>query len=255
MGTAVHHHDNQPWYAFWGNRYTGNQPPFYDKTKLPWVKTLEDNWEIMRDELLDLLEAEPDRLQPYYINKTMSFPPKHWKTLGLIFWNLIIEENCKKCPNTVRLLKEIGGVTSFSISVLEPGSNINPHQGDTDAIIRCHVGLVIPGTLPDLGFQVGNEIRAWEPGKALPFCDAITHTAWNHTKKRRIIINMDVMRPEFVKRQNRVCAHVLASCYLQMLYPRFPILSEASGYFRNTVYHLVRLYILLYLPIQKWLRS
>lgn len=251
MGDTINKQQTKPWYSVWGNRYSGTQPPFYDKSTLPWIKTLEDNWEVMRDELMALLESEPDRLKPYFINKTMAFPPNHWKTLGLYYWNLKIHENCVKCPKTVQLLRTIGGITSFSISVLEPGSNINPHQGDTDAIIRCHVGLVIPGTLPDLGFQVGPEIRAWEQGKALPFCDAITHTAWNHTKKRRVIINLDVMRPEFVKRQNGICAHVLASSYLQMLYPRFPFLGETKGYVRKLIYHVCRFLILAYLPLQR----
>lgn len=251
MGATMEKSTPTPWYSVWGKRYAGDQPPFYDTTQLPWVKILEDNWEIMRDELMGLLASEPDRLKPYHINTSMSFPPEHWKVLGLYYWNLIMVENCKKCPRTVQLLRSIGGVTSFSISVLEPGSNINPHQGDTDAIIRCHVGLVIPGTLPDLGFQVGNEIRAWEEGKALPFCDAITHTAWNHTSKRRVILNLDVMRPEYLKQQNSICAHVLASSWLQMLYPRFPFLAETSGYLRKVFYHGCRYALLVYLPVQR----
>ncbi len=149
----------KPWYSVWGGRYTGSQPPFYDKNQFSWVKTLEDNWEIMRDELLALSEEKPNRLQPYFISETMSFPPKNWKTMGLYYWKYKVHRNCNKCPETIKILKSMPNVTSFSMSVLEAGSNINPHQGDTDAIIRCHVGLIVPGTLPDLGFQVGSEIR------------------------------------------------------------------------------------------------
>ena len=143
------------------------------------------------------------------------------------------------------------GLTSFSINVLEPGSNINPHQGDTDAVVRCHVGLIVPGTLPNLGFQVGSEIRGWEEGKALPFCDAITHTAWNHTKKRRVILVLDVIRPKYFHEQDGVCAHVLASSVLQMLYPRLPFLANRSGYAKKIVYHFFRLAIRLVLPLQR----
>lgn len=241
----------KPWYSVWGERYDGSQPPFYEKDQLPWIEILENNWKTMRDELVRLAEGEPDRLKPYFINKTMSFPPKHWKTMGLFYWKYKIHRNCKKCPETIKVIKSIPNITSFSMSVLEPGSNINPHQGDTDAVIRCHVGLIVDGDLPELGFQVGSEIRAWEEGKALPFCDAITHTAWNHTNQRRVVIILDVMRPEFAHKTNRICAHVLASSALQMLYPRFPFLGQRTGYVRKLIYHTVRVGIIIILPLQR----
>lgn len=242
---------HKPWYSVWGDRYQGDQPPFYNREDLPWTQVMEANWEVMRDELLQLVADKPDRLQPYFINKTMAFPPRHWKTMGLYFWRYKIHRNCKRCPETLKIIKSIGGITSFSISVLEPGSNINPHQGDTDGIIRCHLGLVIPGTLPDLGFQVGDQIKSWEVGKCLPFCDAITHTAWNHTDKRRVIINFDVIRPELAHKKNQICAHVLASSGIQMLYPKFPSLKNKSGYWRKAIYHCIRILVLLLLPIQR----
>jgi aspartyl/asparaginyl beta-hydroxylase (cupin superfamily) len=240
-----------PWYSVWGERYVGDQPPFYTTSNLPWTTIMEDNWEVLRTELLQLIEDKPDRLKPYFINKTMSFPPQHWKTMGLYYWRFRIHRNCRRCPETKKIIKSIGNVMSFSISVLEPGSNINPHQGDTDAIIRCHLGLIIPGTLPDLGFQVGKEIRTWEEGKCLPFCDAITHTAWNHTDKTRVIVNFDVIRPELKHKKNRVCAHVLASSVMQMLYPRISSVKMRSGYWRRAIYHVVRVLILGFLPLQR----
>ena len=241
----------KPWYNVEGGRYSGNEPSFYDPKQLPWVPVIENNWEIMRDELLALMKGRPERLRPYFINKEMSFPPRHWKTMGLYFWKFTMHKNCRKCPKTVKLLKSIPGLTSFSLSVLEAGSNINPHQGDTDAIYRCHVGISIPEGLPNCGFQVGKELRPWEQGKVLPFCDAQTHTAWNHSGERRIILILDVMRPEYVSRQNRICARVLASAVLQMLYQRFSFLRRRSGYLKGALYHISRVVILGILPIQR----
>jgi aspartyl/asparaginyl beta-hydroxylase (cupin superfamily) len=239
------------WYSVFGGRYTGDQPSFYDVKDLPWVPLLEENWEVMRDELLALIEEEPKRLQPYFINKKMSFPPKKWKTMGLYYWKITMHKNCDKCPKTVAIIKSIPGLTSFSVSVLEAESNINPHQGDTDAIYRCHIGVSIPDDLPNCGFQVGKEVRPWKEGKVLPFCDAQMHTAWNNTKERRIIIILDVMRPEYVKHQNSICAHVLASSVVQMLYQRFSFLSGKSGRLKYFLYHTSRIAILGILPIQR----
>lgn len=241
----------KPWYNVFGGRYMGNEPCFYDRNQLPWTKVLEDNWQTIHHEMVQLLEDKPNRLKPYFINKSMSFPPKKWKTLGLYFWKFKMHKNCRRCPDTMQLIKRIPNLTSCSISILEPGSNINPHQGDTDAIIRCHLGLSVPAGLPDCGFQVGKEIRPWENGITLPFCDAQTHTAWNQTGQRRLILIVDVMRDEFASRQNRICAHVLSYSLLQMMYERFSFLGKRTGYFKKFLYHSFRLAILAILPIQR----
>ena len=242
---------SKPWYSIFGGRYRGDHPAFYNREELLWTKILEDNWEVIRDELVGLMEDDPERLQPYKINKSMSFPPNHWKTMGLIFWNIKNHKNCRKCPETMRILKMLPSCTSASLSILESGSNINPHQGDTDAVIRCHMGLVIPGSLPDCGFQVDKEIRPWEEGKTLPFCDAQTHAAWNNTDGRRYVMILDVMRSEFTSKQNQVCAHVLASSALQMLYQRYTWLKRRKRKVKKILYHICRVVLFLYIPFQR----
>ena len=244
----------KPWYNIFGGRYSGDQPFFYDPGDLPWVKILEENWQIIRDELVALPNSQPDRLKPYFINKSMSFPPRQWTIMGLYFWRYTTHQNCRRCPDTVRILSTIAGMTSCSLSVLEPGSNINPHQGDTDAIYRCHVGLSVPRGLPDCGFQVGAEIRGWENGRALPFCDAQTHTAWNQSPERRLIMIIDVVRPEFMGQQNAICAHVLASSVIQMLYQSSPLLNRLPGIVKRTIYGVTQGAIRGYLPVQRRLK-
>ena len=67
----------------------------------------------------------------------------------------------RKCPETAHSASNSDDLLLPSV---EPGANINPHQGDTDAIYRCHLGLSVPGGL-DCGFQVGAEIRGWKEGR------------------------------------------------------------------------------------------
>ena len=250
FGSKHNRQRQKPWFNEFGGRYSGNCPTFYDAKTLPWVKVLEDNWEVIRSELFALMHSKPEQLQPYFINKSMSFPPRSWQTMGLYFWKFIMHGNCRSCPQTVQILQSIPNVVSCSLSLLEPNSNINPHQGDTDAVIRCHLGLSIPDTLPNCGFQVDMEAHSWEEGK-VPFCDARTHSAWNHTDRRRFVMIMDVIRPEFAGQQKNICAHVLASSAMQMLYQRFPRWGVRSGYLKSVIYHLSRWAILVMLPIQR----
>lgn len=208
----------QLWYEIDGERYAGRDPTFYAPEDFPWVKTLEDNWRVIRDEVETLFRRDASRLNPYFVD--LAFPPKQWKTMGFYFWKYRLHANCRACPRTAQILESIPNMTAGSVSVLEAGSNINPHHGDTNAIIRVHLGLSIPAPLPVCGFQVGPDIRRWHEGKALLFCDAHSHSAWNHSAERRVVLIVDVMRPEFADRANAICAHVLATSGLQVLSQR-----------------------------------
>ncbi len=239
----------KPWYEINGERFTGNEPNFYRPEDFPWIKTLEDNWRTIRDEIQTLLARDERRLSPYFIN--LSFPPKQWKTMGIYFWKYKIHKNCRACPQTARLLESLPNMTGGSLSALEPGSNINPHHGDTNAIVRIHLGLSIPAGMPQCGFQVGKEIREWREGKALLFCDAHPHSAWNHSDQRRIVLIVDVMKPEFASQTDAICSHVLATSGLQVLYQQFAVLRRMPRKLKFTIHFFMRTALRVILPLQR----
>ena len=247
---STHNLKRQPTYMFHGGHFSGDEPFFYDRASFPWVKLLEDNWLTIREEIQSLLERNEGRLKPYF-NKTMMFPPAQWKTMGFYFWSYRIHRNCRDCPQTARIVESIPNMTAASLSVLEPGSNINPHQGDTNAIVRTHLALKIPALLPECGLQVGREIREWREGETLLFCDAHSHTAWNRSPQRRLVLIVDVMRPEFADRTNAICSHVLGSLLVQALYQRSRLLNRLSGRVKYVVHFICRNVIRVLLPIQR----
>jgi aspartyl/asparaginyl beta-hydroxylase (cupin superfamily) len=238
------------WYMIEGGRYDGSEPPFLDPRDHPWLRTLEDNWETIRDEIQVLLARHESRLEPYF-NRAMFFPPRSWKTMGFYFWTWRIHKNCRECPKTTAILESIPNMTAGSLSVLEPHSNINPHQGDTNAIVRTHLGLDIPAPLPACGLQVGREIRGWEEGKALPFIDAMTHSSWNQSDRRRLVLIVDVMRPEFAARTGAICRHVLASTFLQVVYQRFAVLNRMPGSLKFAIHAVARAFLRPWMPLQR----
>ena len=240
---------NKPWYEIYGGRYTADDPYFFDENDFTWTKTLKENWQIIRDEMLQLLAEQPNQLKPYF-SENLVFPPKHWKTAGFYFWKWRVHSNCNQCPKTMEILDSIPNLTGGSLSILEPGANINPHQGDTNAHVKVHLGLVIPADLPDCGFQVGDDIRAWNEGELLLFCDAHRHTAWNHSKQRRLIFIIDVIRPEFVNQTKSICIHVLATSMLQLLYQNFGWLKQLPGKVHHILHFFIRIGMRVVLPIQ-----
>lgn len=79
------------------------------------------------------------------------------------------------------------------------------------------MGVVVPADLPEAGFRVNGQERAWREGEFLFFCDGYVHSAWNHSGSDRIVMIIDVLRPEFLGRKRFVCATVLAALVLQLL--------------------------------------
>jgi ornithine lipid ester-linked acyl 2-hydroxylase len=215
----MHSERVEPWFFHDGGPFKGREPFYFDTSRFPWVERIESQWTVIRDELMVLVGERENSLVPYAIDGLTS-KPNHWKTFGLMFWKVPSRENCRKCPKTWGLLSSIPNVLAGSFNLLEPGTTIKPHHGDTNAIIRCHLGLVIPGPAPQCAFRVGAEVRGWQEGKILMFCDAHVHTGWNNTEGRRYIMVIDIMRPEYAARTKSICSRVLAYLNLELAYQR-----------------------------------
>lgn len=217
------------WYSILDRKeYEGNAPAFYNTDMFPWNRELEANYHVIYEELKAYLNTG-DSLQAYF-NQSMVSRKDSWKTIALMAWGVRFSRKIRRFPETMRMLDRIPGLVSVSFNLLEPNSEIVPHFGDTNAIVRCHYGLDIPGGLPETGFRVKQEERAWEPGKTLIFCDGYTHTAWNNTDKPRFILLFDVVLPEFQSRKNRVCAAILSSLFLQSRAGRLGIRKEPPAW-------------------------
>lgn len=208
-----------PWFSYDGKPFKGNEPFYFDKKKFPWVGQIESQWTVIRDELMALIREHEDSMVPYP-NREMTSKPNQWKTFGFMFWTIKSSENCEKCPQTWEILRSVPNVLAGSFNLLAPHTTIKPHQGDTNAIIRCHLGLVIPASAPQCAFRVGNEIRSWKEGEIHMFCDAHNHTSWNNTGSNRYIMVLDIMRPEYAAKTKTICSRVLSSIYLEVAYQR-----------------------------------
>jgi len=237
------------WYSALGGERP-EYPGFYPPSNFEWVEELEKNWEVIAEEVLDFVTNHQDRVKPYF-NKTLVNGPKKWKAFAFRFWDLPDKENAKVCPETMRLLKAVPNLLSASVSMLEPGAQIHEHRGDTNAIYRCHLGLVVPAVLPDCGFKVKGEERSWEQGKILVFTDSENHAAWNSTDAVRYVLLFDVLRPEFSDHRKRVCSTVLTGLIRQLWEQKMPWLKRVPRWLRKPGFWMVWLFVRVVLLIKK----
>jgi aspartyl/asparaginyl beta-hydroxylase (cupin superfamily) len=204
------------WFSFFDRSiYKGSEPAYSNISEIENLQILEDNFEHIKNEFLTFISKQ-NKFTSYF-NKTTVSKTTSWKTISLLYWNKPYIENHKNLPALSNLIKKIPGCVSCSLSLLESNSQIKPHCGDTNAIWRCHLPLIVPGTLPDAGLKVAGKSISWQEGKIVAFCDAHEHEAWNDTSKPRYIIILDIIKPEYRKKTNHICSVVLSSITLQKI--------------------------------------
>jgi hypothetical protein len=197
----------EPPYYRTDGRYVGSAPHYYDVDAFPWARMLRARWEAVREEY----EANVRRGRDHVVDVFNPAGPKvaGWRSVNFQTYLWRYGAARRAFPETVALLDSIPGLTSAFINVLEPHAEIPAHQGDSQAIVRCHLGLDVPAG--DCGIRVGGETRRCANGYLVAFCDAHDHASWNRTAQRRVVLIVDVMLPEYLERRASICANVLSA--------------------------------------------
>lgn len=187
------------------------QRQFFERDEFDWVAQLEAQTPAIRQELVELVNADAE-FQPY-VQPEKDRPPRDfhgllnnpsWSAFYLWQDGELVEENAARCPKTVAALEKvplsrIGSRTpSILFSRLLPGAHIPPHNGMLNSRLICHLPLIIPA---GCWLRVGNETREWEEGKLLIFDDSIEHEAKNPSDQLRIILLFDIWRPELTEQE------------------------------------------------------
>lgn len=164
----------------------------------PWISKLESNWPVIRAEA-DRVLADRQAIPP-----VREISPDHdmialddrWRSFFLWGYGLRSERNCRRCPETARLLEGIPGLLTAFFSVLEPGAHIPRHTGPTKAILTAHLGLRVPRNRATCRMHIGARDFAWQEGRMVVFDDMYPHEVWNDSDEDRVVLLMHIKRPE-----------------------------------------------------------
>jgi len=172
-------------------------PPVYDKRIFPWVEEVENEWAKIRQEL-DVVMQYRDELPSFHQImselKTIT-EDKNWKTYFLAGYGRESEENSRRCPETIRILKKIPGMKTAFFSILSPNKHIPAHKGPYNGVLRYHLGLIVPEPKEKCRIRVHDEIKHWSEGDSLIFDDTYNHEVWNDTPGYRVVLFVDFVRP------------------------------------------------------------
>ena len=85
---------------------------FFSKAQFPWVEELEANWQVIRQELdqvMQHMEALPN-FQDISPRQQDIANDNLWKTYFFCAFGFRAQGNCDRCPETTRLLQNIPGL-------------------------------------------------------------------------------------------------------------------------------------------------
>jgi len=167
---------------------------FFEPTEFPWVTDLESNWLVIRGELDRLMRHMHliPRYQTIQVEAQSITNDARWKTFVLYGYGERSAENCRRCPETDRLLATIPGMKSAMFSILRGPKHVPAHRGPYNGVLRYHLGLRVPG---ECRLRVGKDVRRWQEGKSLIFDDTNMHEAWNDAEGDRAVLFVDFLRP------------------------------------------------------------
>ncbi len=195
---------------------------FYDREEFPWLEQLEAATGDIRGELRQILRDDFRDFVPY-VTYPDTVPLDQWAELNhslrwgalhLYLAGNVVEQNCRRCPQTLAALSVVpqpqmpGRSPSAMFSALKPKTRIPPHTGVANTRLVVHLPLIVPD---GCGFRVGNETRPWREGEAWVFDDTIEHEAWNDSDLPRVILICDVWSPRLSQTERELICAVVAA--------------------------------------------
>lgn len=168
---------------------------FIDPKEFPELNILQDNWEIIRDEAINLynsaqIKASED-LDDLGFN---SFFRTGWKRFYLKWYGANLKSAESLCPKTVDLISKIPCIKGAMFTMLPPGARLGKHRDPYAGSLRYHLGLITPNS-NDCYISVDDQKYSWRDGEAIMFDETYIHYAENNSDKNRIILFLDIKRP------------------------------------------------------------
>lgn len=163
------------------------------KEVIPEAQILIDNFDVIKSEVAEIMKdydniPEFDKIDDKQ-DRLANSDNKKWKTFMFKFYDDYNEENCKKCPETSKLLKQLP-LDLAMFSIMEKGKVLVPHQGPWRGLLRMHLGIDIPDGAK---ITVDDEDYYWKEKELVLFDDTYTHSVEN-PNGRRVVLFMDLKR-------------------------------------------------------------
>ena len=165
--------------------------------------------------LIDKIKEQilEETIQVYKNNYWTEWPEKElysnaneWKIFPFYAFGIWVNSNCELCPTITKFIKSIPGLKLATLSRLKGGTKLEEHEGwalHSNYVIRCHYGLIVPDNLCYI-YVRDNKTKKTEKKyhlkfEWLVFDDSKTHYAHNQSNEDRIVLIVDIARPDDIE--------------------------------------------------------
>ena len=241
------------YYYIVNERYKGKMPVYFTEDQFAESTFIKSNYQIIKNEVENYFNNNiEEKLKPGFIPH--SWDGKGWKSIGLYAFGFKRNSNCKKFPELTKIVESIPSMTSAQISVMQPNTSLMPHIDDTSAVVRIHLGIQIPGQLPELGFRMSGREVTWKEGELLILSPVRPHYAWNKTNQSRIVVIVDVVHQQYLDRKLRICGNVIGQLGMKFIASRFIILKKIPRSLTMAIHKTLGLFAYLFLLLRRSLK-
>lgn len=177
---------------------------YVDRRDFPELDLLRDNWQVVRDEALQLFDEGYIRAAQNNNDAGFgSFFKRGWKRFYLKWYGDPLPSALQLCPRTVELVQRIPRVKGAMFALLPPGGRLNPHRDPFAGSLRYHLGLVTPNS-EACTIWVDGQPYAWRDGEDVMFDETYVHWVRNDTDVTRVILFCDIERPLHTRLMTRI---------------------------------------------------
>ena len=169
--------------------------PFIDVNQFPDLKPLTDNWQMIRDEAMQLFDEGHIRASAKNNDVGFnSFFRRGWKRFYVKWYDQPLPSAQALCPKTVALVQSIPTINGAMFALLPPGGQLGKHRDPFAGSLRYHLGLVTPNS-DACHIFVDGQPYFWRDGEAVMFDETFIHWAENKSDITRVILFCDIERP------------------------------------------------------------
>ena len=176
------------------------RPAIMDINEFPELHELHENWEMIRDEAMELVDqggfdkiGDPESVS-YYDIGFRTFYKYGWTKFYLNWYGYTHESAKRTCPKTVEFLSKIPSVNGAMFSILPPGGQLTRHLDPVACSLRYHLGLNTPND-DACYISIDDRKYSWRDGEPLLFDVTFLHYARNDADRPRLLLMCDIDRP------------------------------------------------------------
>ena len=173
---------------------------FYDPFTM-YPELADINYEIVKKELDDyddMIKIWQDWPEYNLWNKGGD-----WKIIPIYSFGSVTDKS-KYFPKTINMLANVNNIVNVGFSKFAPGTKLTMHKGWgnlSNNVLRCHFGISVPEKCYLYVLDpYGNHKMQQANKKWIVFDDSLFHSAENQSDKDRIVLIIDIKRPEYLHR-------------------------------------------------------